>query len=503
MPASNTTAPHACVARRLAARTASAGLLLYALCAPHSIAGAWVALSLVVLGWLARTLLTRRLGLRRTPLDLPLWALFGWSVLSAICSAEPRISLLKLISVSTFLIYYCVQAVITRRTAVLLATVLIVSGCAGVGWSVVEIVRGRGVVVEWLAPDNPLRGTGLREGDAVWRVNGLRVNSATELAEAVRRAEPGTPLRLSVITRGEHVEWNGPPVTEAMKTATPPAGIYGTQRTHRFRASGWTRHYETFAELLQLLAQLALGFALAHLQRRAPDPKHARLRGALYAAAFILLAAGIALTAMRTVLLAFAAGACVLLLRWRAGAAGRRARHAVLIAVALICVLGAFAVWRTRATGALRLQDESARLRVEVARQALARVPLHPVFGHGMDAVHEHWHDWGFPGTNMLHAHSTPIQLAFDRGLPALFIWLWLILTFWLITTRAERRWRAADDDAGPHGLLLGATGALAGFFVSSLVNYNFGDAEVTLLLWWLMAAVVRTDDEGQMMNDE
>ncbi|HYY42318.1 MAG TPA: O-antigen ligase family protein, partial [Pyrinomonadaceae bacterium] len=327
------------------------------------------------------------------------------------------------------------------------------------------------------------------------RVNGLRVNSPTELADAVHRAEPGTPLRLSVITRGEHVEWNGPVVTEAMKTASPPAGIYGTQRTHRFRASGWTRHYETFAELLQLLAQLALGFALAHLQRRAPDPKQARLRGALYAAAFVLLAAGIALTAMRTVLLAFAAGACVLLLRWRAGASGRRARHAVLIAVALICALGVFAVWRTRATGALRLQDESARLRVEVARQALTRVPLHPVFGHGMDAIHEHWHDWGFPGTNMLHAHSTPIQLAFDRGLPALLIWLWLILTFWLITTRAERRWRTAAD-AGPHGLLLGAAGALAGCFVSSLVNYNFGDAEVALLVWWMMGVTVVMGDE-------
>ena len=220
----------------------------------------------------------------------------------------------------------------------------------------------------------------------------------------------------------------------------------------------------------------------------------ARLLGALYAAAFVLLAAGIALTAMRTVLFAFVAGACVVLLRWRA-VARPRARVAVAFAVVLVCALGAFAVWRTRAAGALRLQDESARLRYEVASHALARIPLHPLLGHGMDAVHQHWHEWGFPGTDMLHAHSTPIQLAFDRGLPALLIWLWLMLTFWLVTTRAERR-RRASPDAGTHGLLLGATGALAGFFASSLVNYNFGDAEVTLLLWWLMGAVVRTTGE-------
>ncbi len=479
-------------AARLAQGTALAGLCLYAIFAPHSIAASWLGLSLVVLGWLARTLVTRRTGLKRTPLDLPLWLFFAWSILSALCSAEPRISLLKLISVSTFLIYYCVQAMVTRRTAILLAGLLLASGCAGVVWSIIETVRGRGVVIETITPDSPLRAPmNLRVGDTVWRVNGRHVNSMTELADALRRAPSGVPLRLSVITHGEHVEWTGPPVTEEIKNSSPPAGLYGTERTHRFRASGWTRHYETFAELLQILAQLALGGALALLQRRAAiHTPNMRLRGALYTAAFILLAVGIALTAMRTVLFGFVVGACVVLLRWRTGASAR-ARVAVLCVVMLVCALGAGAVWRTRATGALSLQDDSAQLRREVARQTLARIPLHPIFGHGMDAVHLHWHEWGFPGTDMLHAHSTPLQLAFDRGLPALLLWLWLILTFWLFTTRAERRWRGSPERAA-HGLLLGATGALAGFCASALVNYNFGDAEVTLLLWWLMGAVVR-----------
>jgi len=491
----DTPAPPRARATRFAERTALAGLFLYAIFAPHSIAASWFALSLLIAGWLARTIITRQTGIRRTALDLPLWLFFAWSVLSAAFSAEPRISLLKLISVSTFLIYYLVQAVITRRTAVLLASLLIMSGVAGVVWSVLDVVRGRGVIIETIAPDSPLRGaTQLQTGDCIWRVNEQRINSMAELTDAIRRAPVGMPLRLSVITHGEHVEWTGPAVTDAMKTSTPPAGIYGTRRTHRFRASGWTRHYETFAELLQILAQLALGFALAHLQRRDRRSSHTRLIIALYAAAFVLLAIGIALTAMRTVLVAFVVGACVLL--WR-GVTSTRARIAVACIIVLVCALGAFAVWRTRASGALHLQDASAQLRFEVARVALTRIPLHPIFGHGMDAVHRHWHEWGFPGTDMLHAHSTPIQLAFDRGIPALILWLWLILTFWLMTTRAERIWRTATD-AAAHGLLLGATGALAGFFASSLVNYNFGDAEVTLMLWWLMGAVVRvtTDEE-------
>ena len=112
-----------------------------------------------------------------------------------------------------------------------------------------------------------------------------------------------------------------------------------------------------------------------------------------------------------------------------------------------------------------------------------------------MDAVHEHWNEWGFPGTDMLAAHSTPIQLAFDRGIPALLFWLWLMYIFWRLAARAERMWRDAPD-AATHGLALGLTGALAGFLASSLVNYNFGDSEVALLVWWMMGVVVVLNEE-------
>jgi O-antigen ligase len=86
------------------------------------------------------------------------------------------------------------------------------------------------------------------------------------------------------------------------------------------------------------------------------------------------------------------------------------------------------------------------------------------------------------------------VQLAFDRGLPALLFWLWLMFAFWRAAARAERRRRDAPD-AAAHGLALGITGALAGFLASSLVNYNFGDAEVALLVWWMMGVVVKMDD--------
>jgi hypothetical protein len=483
-------------AERAAERLALAGFVVYAVAAPHSIAGSWMGLSAAVLAWLLRLAATRRVNVRRTALDLPLWLFVGWTALSCLLSAEPRLSVPKLVNVATFLLFYLTQSVLTRRAAVLVASVLIVSGAAGALWGAGELIVGRGVVVNALAPDSPLRAeTPLREGDAVWRVNGRRVSSVEEIDEAIRRTDAGARASLSVVSRGEHVEWPGAVVTEESKRAASPSGIRGGGPTHSFRASGWTRHYETFAEVLQIVAQLALGFALACRRRRDDAVTRGRnMKAALPAVAFVVLALGIALTAMRTTLVAFAFGACVV--AWRASARGRQ-RAWVVAAVAVVLALGALAVWRTRATGALKLDDASANTRLEVARVAASRVLIHPVFGHGMDAVHAHWNEWGFPGSDMLHAHSTPIQLAFDRGIPALLFWLWLMYAFWKMTARAELAWRDAPDPSA-HGLALGICGALAGFLAGALVNYNFGDAEVALLVWLLMGVSVVLNADGR-----
>ncbi|HJQ30897.1 MAG TPA: hypothetical protein VJ866_01885, partial [Pyrinomonadaceae bacterium] len=327
---------------RAAGRLGLAGFALYALAAPHSIAVSWMGLSAAVAAWLLRLLATRRTGLRRTPLDLPLWLFFGWTALSCLLSYEPRVSLPKLVNVSTLLMFYLAQGLLTRRAAVLLAALLVVSGSAGALWGAGELVVGRGVVVSGLSVDSPLRrGTPLREGDAVWRVNGRRVDSVEEIDDAIRRTPPGERVSLSVISHGEHVEWPGAVVNEEMRARPSPSGITGGGRTHSFRASGWTRHYETFAEVLQLAAQLALGFALAAWLRRESDEEKEgrrgrgeggvqsrafglspRLRVLLPALAFVLLAMGIALTAMRTTLVAFAVGAAVV--AWRATARGRQ-----------------------------------------------------------------------------------------------------------------------------------------------------------------------------------
>lgn len=476
---------------RLAERVARAGFLLYAVFAPHSIAGAEISLAFVASGWLARTLLTGRAGIRRTALDLPIWLFFAWTIISSLLSTEPRISLLKIQSACVLFLFYLTQAMLTRRMALIVVMLMITSGVAGSLWSLIEIARGRGVVITEITRESPLRERDLKAGDAIWRVGEQRISSVAEIDEAIKRKPAGERLSVSFISRGEHAEWPGFVVTDEMKARQSPSGIKVDGATHRFRASGWTRHYETFCETLQILAQLALGLCLAHLSGPVMQEQKRRWRAILLMAACVLLSAGIVLTAMRTVMLALCIGALVI--SWRATRG--RARLAVVIAVLLLLFSGALVVWQTRATGALMLRDDSASLRLRVARAGLARISLHPLFGNGMDAVKKHWSEWGFPGSELVHLHSTPLQLAFDRGLPALIFWLWIIYAFWRLATRAERDARHSEDVStqatNRYGVLLGATGALAGFFASSLVNYNFGDGEVALVFWWLMGTVV------------
>ena len=465
----------------LGQRIAIAGLVIYVAFAPHSVAASAIGVAIAGIGWLVRTTSTRSLGLSRTKFDLIIVLFVLWTVASSLLSEEPDVSIAKLTSQWTVFLFYLTRAVVTRRAALALVGVLILSGCVGTGYSAFDLLRGRGVVIESIAARSPFNQVQINPGDTIWRVGGHRVYSVANVDEVLRSSPINTPLTVSIISQGEHVERPGLLLTSAQQQATSPSGLSGSETNHRFRASGWTRHYETFSEVLQIIALLALGLALAHLRNHGPN-KYFRI--AIIAAAVLTM--GLVFTAMRTVIVAFAIGACVI--AW----CSLRGVYKVVFTFAVFFVLafGAVVVSQTRASDALSLNDPSSSLRVQVAQVGLSRIPLHPVFGHGMDAMKRHWNEWGFPGQHQLHLHSTPLQLAFDRGLPALLLWLWLMIA--LVRQIALDQRGASDlSDTNTYGILLGGLGGLIGFLASSMVNYNYGDSEAVMLFWWLMGVCV------------
>jgi hypothetical protein len=74
-----------------------------------------------------------------------------------------------------------------------------------------------------------------------------------------------------------------------------------------------------------------------------------------------------------------------------------------------------------------------------------------------------------------------------------LALWTWMMISFWWFIARKEKN--AADrSDTPSYGILLGTLGALTAFLASSLVNYNYGDAEVAMMFWFLMGAATGKD---------
>ena len=178
---------------------------------------------------LLRTVSSRKTGFRRTPFDLPIWLFFLWTVASSFLSQEPRISVAKIQSTCVVFLFYLTQAIVTRRTAVLLVAVMILSGAAGTVYSVYDLARGRGILIDSVAPESPLQSLHIRKGDAIWRIGGRRVYSVADIDEVIRNSPTKTKLTVSVISQGEHLERPGMIVTDALKKQASPSGIVWQQ----------------------------------------------------------------------------------------------------------------------------------------------------------------------------------------------------------------------------------------------------------------------------------
>jgi O-antigen ligase len=93
--------------------------------------------------------------------------------------------------------------------------------------------------------------------------------------------------------------------------------------------------------------------------------------------------------------------------------------------------------------------------------------------------------------------HSNLLQIALERGVPALILWLILLGVYVRMLWRIQRR-VSIEDFA--RGVAVGALGGMIGFFTSGLVHYNWGDSEVVTVLYFIMGLCLvgeRTNQRG------
>jgi O-antigen ligase len=191
-------------------------------------------------------------------------------------------------------------------------------------------------------------------------------------------------------------------------------------------------------------------------------------------AAFVLpaLLVSLALTLTRGAWLGAAAGAGVVFLV-------KDIRLTALVPVAAaVALLVAPAELTSRVNSIGDMSDPTTRDRVAMLQAGVAIIGDHPLTGVGPDMIGHVYPDYRTPSAvqaNNPHLHNVPLQIAAERGLPALVLWTAFVVA------AVRGLWRLRTVPA-VRPLAAAALGATAAMLAAGLTEYNFGDSEFLML---------------------
>ena len=242
------------------------------------------------------------------------------------------------------------------------------------------------------------------------------------------------------------------------------------------RPLGSMGHYMTYSGLLMLV----IGLAAARLLFGSVDRVWAGL-------VLPTLVVALTLTLTRSAWV----GACVgigllLVIKDRRLLAATPVVAAILFALAPQTVID-------RAYSTFDLQDPTNRDRFAMVRAGARMIRDNPLTGVGPDMVQEVYADYrDAGGVNEVnpHLHNVPLQIAAERGLLALAVWLWFIVT-------ATRELIACLGDPKSRALAAGGLAAMASMLAAGLFEYNFGDSEFLMLLLVLLTLPIAARQAG------
>ena len=146
-----------------------------------------------------------------------------------------------------------------------------------------------------------------------------------------------------------------------------------------------------------------------------------------------------------------------------------------------------------RLTSTFDAQDPSNQDRFAMMEIGAKMVRDHPLVGVGPNMVprlyEQYRPDYAINTVNP-HLHNVPLQIAAERGLPALALWIWLIGS---LAVALFRLFRQQQDKV----LTATALAAVVAMLAAGLFEYNFGDSEFLMLFLVLVTlpfAAARSD---------
>ena len=241
-----------------------------------------------------------------------------------------------------------------------------------------------------------------------------------------------------------------------------------------FRVHGTMSIYMTFAGILMLSALVVMAQLVFF-------PRGRWFWGLVGSLA--LLIAALVMTHTRGAWIGFAAGAALIL-------GCRQKRLLLALPVAAVAIfLAAPAAVRARIHSIVDPQDVTARERLYMWGTGVQIVRDHPWTGVGINGVKGVYQAYKHPNAvrdQRTHLHSNLFQIAAERGLIGVACWLWIWVAFyrqaWMIFRGLEPGTPRAS------GLVVGSLASITGFQVAGLFEFTFGDSEVIMLVYFLMA---------------
>jgi putative inorganic carbon (HCO3(-)) transporter len=241
-----------------------------------------------------------------------------------------------------------------------------------------------------------------------------------------------------------------------------------------FRVHGTMSIYMTFAGILMLSALVVMAQLLFF-------PRGRWFWGLVGSLA--LLIAALVMTHTRGAWIGFAAGAALIL-----GCRQKRLLLALPV-VAVAVFLAAPEAVRVRIRSIIDPQDVTARERLYMWGSGVQIVRDHPWTGVGINGVKSVYQAYKHPNAvrnQRAHLHSNLFQIAAERGLIGVACWLWIWVAFY---GQAWTIFRVRGPDTSrASALVVGSLASITGFHVAGLFEFTFGDSEVIMLVYFLMA---------------
>jgi len=483
-------------------------LFLFVIAAPNSIAATQTAWMLGLLFWVLRFTVWPRPKVDRTPLDYPMFGFFVLTGLAAFLSYEPIVSIGKLRQASLFtIVYLFAENVRSRRILRALVIVLIASCMVNVIYTFGQYAFGSGVKVYGVSANSPLSDAKrvsrakietipILSGDTLEEVDGRPLRSLQDLVAALNQSPQTGPAKIKVY----RVEWVAVlevPRGQLHSGATPEEqlGIERWTMGRDWRATGFYNHWTTYAESLQLIASLTIGLFIALPRKRSRN-------GALLALAIVGMGVALLLSVTRASWLSLLVSATLI----TALSVSRRMLIVLGLCALPVILAGLFVLQQKRNVGFFDQKDDSIVWRQRTWHDGfhlLISNPRHLLVGVGMDSIKAHWREWGLFDNGRMpmgHMHSDYLEIALERGVPALIVWLILLGTYARSLWRVRRR--VPSEDWIERGIVLGALGGLVGFMCSGVVHYNWGDSEVVMIFYLIMGLSLVVEREFRVVGE-